>query len=83
VKRAVALHYDDREHDAPVVVSAGNGDLAARIERAAREHGIPIVQDVPLAHALHDLPVGEPIPEALYEAVAAVLTEFAGREAAS
>jgi type III secretion system FlhB-like substrate exporter len=82
VKRAIALHYDDRHDDAPVVVSAGRGDLAVRIERAAREHGVPIVRDVPLAEALIDLPVGESIPEALYEAVAALLTEFAGRDGA-
>jgi type III secretion system FlhB-like substrate exporter len=77
VKRAVALRYDEA-NDAPVVVSCGEGDLAARIERAALEHGVPIVRDVPLADALAELTVGEPIPEALYEAMAVILRELAG-----
>jgi flagellar biosynthesis protein len=76
VKRAVALRYQDSD-EAPVVVSVGAGDLAARIERAAIEYAVPIVRDVPLADALAELQVGEPIPEALYEAVAAILSELA------
>lgn len=75
MKRAVALRYQDSD-EAPVVVSAGEGELAARIERAALEYAVPIVRDVPLADALAELQVGEPIPEALYEAVAAILREL-------
>jgi len=63
VKRAVALRYGDAD-EAPVVVSSGEGDLALRIERSARDYGVPVVLDVPLA-------------EALFEAVAAVLRELA------
>lgn len=76
MKRAVALRYAGTD-EAPVVVSAGEGDLAARIERAALDYAVPIVRDVPLAEALAELRVGEPIPEALYEAVAAILRELA------
>jgi type III secretion system FlhB-like substrate exporter len=76
VKRAVALRYGEVD-EAPVVVSSGEGDLAARIERVALEHGIPVVRDVPLADALAELTIGDPIPEALYEAVAAILREIA------
>jgi type III secretion protein U len=61
--------------DAPVVVASGEGDLAARILRAAREYGVPVVQNVPLARALRELEVGDQIPEALYEAVAEILRE--------
>jgi len=77
VKRAVALSYEADLHDAPVVVSSGEGDLAERIERMARDHGIAVVRDLPLAEALSELQVGEPIPEALYQAVAAILSEIA------
>jgi len=70
---ACALKYKDDEDQAPVVVASGEGDLAERIVRAARDYGIPIVRDVPLAHALSELEVGEVIPEALYEAVAEIL----------
>ncbi len=77
MKRAVALAYEADLDDAPVVVSSGEGDLADRIERVARDHGIAIVRDLPLAEALSELRVGEPIPEALYQAVAAILGEIA------
>ncbi len=71
---ACALRYDEKGGDeAPVVVGSGEGDLAARIARAAEEWGIPVVRDVPLARALVELGVGEAIPEALYEAVAEIL----------
>jgi flagellar biosynthesis protein FlhB len=73
---ACALRYDDQEGDeAPVVVASGEGDLAARIVQAAREYGVPVVQDVPLARALVELQVGDVIPEVLYEAVAEILRE--------
>ncbi len=78
---ACALRYDDREGDsAPVVVASGEGELAERIVRAARDYGVPVVRDVPLARALLDLSVGEAIPEALYEAVAEVLREILEHE---
>jgi type III secretion protein U len=75
---ACALRYDEAGGDeAPVVVASGEGDLAARIAQAAREWGIPIVRDVPLARALLELGVGDAIPEALYEAIAEILRELA------
>lgn len=75
MRRAVALRYADTD-EAPVVVSSGEGVLAAMIERAAIHHGVPVVRDVPLAEALAELRVGDVIPEALYEAVAAILQEL-------
>jgi flagellar biosynthesis protein len=77
VKRAIALRYDEAVDEAPLVVSTGEGVLADRIERAARDYGVEIVRDVPLAEALSELRVGEPIPEALYESLAAILAEIA------
>ena len=59
------------------MLARGEGDLAARIVRAAHEHSVPVVRDVPLARALVELPVGYAIPESLYEAVAAVLLAVA------
>lgn len=73
---ACALRYDESEGDpAPVVVASGEGDFAARIVEAAREAGVPVVRDVPLARALLELEIGAAIPEALYEAVAEILRE--------
>lgn len=73
---ACALRYDEAEGDqAPVLVARGQGELARRIVEAARAYGVPVLRDVPLARALHELEIGEEIPEALYEAVALVLHE--------
>jgi flagellar biosynthesis protein FlhB len=73
---ACALRYDEAGgDDAPVVVASGEGELAARIVKAAHDYGVPVVRDVPLARALVELSVGDSIPEALYEAVAEILRE--------
>jgi type III secretion protein U len=73
---ACALRYDaEGGDDAPVVVATGEGDFAARIVEAARQAGVPVVRDVPLARALLELEVGDAIPEALYQAVAEILRE--------
>ncbi|MEM9071961.1 MAG: type III secretion system export apparatus subunit SctU [Myxococcota bacterium] len=70
---AVALRYEEGVTDAPEVIAQGQEHLARRMIEAAREAGVPIMRDVPLARALFELELGEAIPEALYEAVAAVL----------
>ncbi len=73
---AIALRYDDDEDEddrAPEVTAKGQDGLAKRMIDAAREAGVPIMRDVPLARALWDMEVGDEIPEALYEAVAAIL----------
>ncbi len=72
---ACALRYAGEEDDAPVIVASGEGEIAARILRAAHEYGVPVVQNVPLARALRELAVGDQIPEALYEAVAEILRD--------
>jgi type III secretion protein U len=84
---ACALRYEPGQgeeagDEAPVVVASGEGDLAARIVEAARAYGVPVVRDVPLARALLELPIGDAIPEVLYEAVAEILRDVAESEAA-
>jgi flagellar biosynthesis protein FlhB len=73
---ATALRYVEGEDDAPKVVATADGELAQRIQEAARAYGIPIIRDVPVARALAELEVGDTIPEALYEAVAEILREI-------
>jgi flagellar biosynthesis protein FlhB len=70
---ATALRYDEERDEAPRVVSRGRGDLARKIAEAARAYGVPVVQDVPIAHALDLLEIGDEIPESLYEAIAEIL----------
>lgn len=70
---ATALRYREGEDEAPLVLAKGAGSFAAQIIEAARAYNVPVLQDIPLARALHELEVGDQIPEALYEAVAEVL----------
>ena len=70
---AVALRYQ-RGQAAPEVVAKGTDALALKIRTIAREHGVPIVENPPLARAIHkQVEVGECIPGDLFEAVAEVL----------
>ncbi len=73
---AVALKYDhdDTIHPAPYVVAKGERLIAQRIKQVAIEHGIPVVEDKPLARALYKMcDVGQVIPGNLYRAVAELL----------
>ena len=70
---AVAVRYDREADAAPVVVAKGERLLAERIKQVARESGVPIYRDLSLARSLNELPEGDEIPEALYEAVAELL----------
>jgi flagellar biosynthetic protein FlhB len=70
---AVALRYEDTDA-APVVVAKGHDDLALAIRREARSHGIPILENRPLARTLDaDVEVGHPIRVEHFGAVAKVL----------
>jgi len=68
---AVALKYD--QVGAPKVVATGRGLVGERIIAAAREHGVPLTENAPLAQALSTLELETEIPEQLYVAVAEVL----------
>jgi flagellar biosynthetic protein FlhB len=71
---AVALEYKPEVMAAPVVVAKGRNLLAQKIKREARWHGIPIVENPPLAQALYRATdVGQTIPADLYTAVAEIL----------
>lgn len=70
---AVAIEYDRARHRAPRLVAKGMDHLAARIREIARENGVPLVANPPLARALHNLEVDTEIPEEFYKAVAGVI----------
>jgi flagellar biosynthesis protein FlhB len=70
---AVALRYDASK-GAPRVIAKGQGEIATKIRELALEHRVPMVQDVPLARALHaSCEVGAEISAEFYGAVAKVL----------
>jgi flagellar biosynthetic protein FlhB len=70
---AVALTYDSEKSSVPRLVAKGVDSLAARIRETGREHGVPIVENPPLARTLHQLPLGSPIPPELYKVVAELI----------
>ncbi|MHB0868166.1 MAG: flagellar biosynthesis protein FlhB [Chloroflexota bacterium] len=71
---AIALEYKPPRMQAPVVVAKGQNLVAERIKRVAKEHGVPVVENPPLARALHaSVEIGDAIPPAMYQAVAEVL----------
>jgi len=71
---AVALKYDAVSMPAPMVVAKGQDYLALRIRDVAREAGVPVLEEPPLARALHaSVQVGQYIPASLFHAVAEVL----------
>ncbi|MDR2630234.1 MAG: flagellar biosynthesis protein FlhB [Spirochaetaceae bacterium] len=73
---AVALEYH-QGREAPQVSAKGADEMAARIRAIARENGVPLVENKPLARALYaELEVGDFIPEQYYEAIAKILVEI-------
>jgi len=70
---AIALQYE-RGMDAPVCLAKGIDAVALKIREVAGEHGIPIVENPPLARALHaSVEIDEQIPTEHYKAVAEVI----------
>ncbi|MGY1660036.1 flagellar biosynthesis protein FlhB [Geodermatophilus sp. SYSU D00705] len=70
---AVALRYEP-ERGAPRVVAKGADELAAKLRERAAEARVPMVQDIPLARALHSsCELGQEVPTQLFTAVARVL----------
>ena len=71
---AIALKYDAEEMAAPRVIAKGAGFVAERIREIAKENGVPIVENKPLAQTLYKVvEIDEHIPVDLYRAVAEVL----------
>ena len=71
---AVALKYEAGKMAAPICVAKGIDALALKIREVAKEHDVPIVENPPLARALHAaVEVDEVIPQEHFKAVAQVI----------
>ena len=71
---AVALKYERGKDQAPVVLAKGENRFAQRIKALAAEHGVPMVENKPVARMLFALgKVGDTIPAELYQTVAEIL----------
>ena len=74
---AVALQYQRGSMSAPIVLAKGADHIAAQIRAKAREHGVPLVENKPLAQALFKTAeIGDAIPGPLFSAVAEVLAQL-------
>lgn len=70
---SIAIVYQRGEADAPVILAKGADAVAMRIREIAREHEVPLVENVPVARALYQVEIGQPIPEEMFKAVAEIL----------
>lgn len=71
---AVVLKYERGKDKAPVVLAKGENRFAQRLKALAAEHGVPTVENKPVARLLYSMgEVGEGIPPGLYQAVAEIL----------
>ena len=71
---AVALRYEAKTMEAPMLLAKGADHLAQKIIKIGRSYGIPVVRRPELARAIYGtVEPGHPIPQALYVAVAEVL----------
>jgi flagellar biosynthetic protein FlhB len=70
---AIALQYD-RGMNAPICVAKGTDLIARKIREVAEAHGIPVVENPPLARALHGtVEIDQEIPQEHYRAVAEII----------
>jgi flagellar biosynthesis protein FlhB len=70
---AVALQYE-RGMNAPVCVAKGADLIARKIREVAEAHDIPIIENPPLARALHGtVEIDQEIPQEHYRAVAEII----------
>lgn len=74
---AVALKYDRDTMDAPAVIAKGVDSMALRIREIARENGVEIIENRPLAQEMYArLEIGDIIPEDLFRAVSFIYAEL-------
>ncbi|MEM9809751.1 MAG: flagellar biosynthesis protein FlhB [Pseudomonadota bacterium] len=71
---AVALRYVPAENDAPVCIAKGRNLIALKMREIAKAHNVPVIENPPLARALHaGLEEDQPIPPQFFKAVAEVI----------
>lgn len=79
---AVALRYVREEGGAPLVLAKGKDLIALKIRELAEEHGVPVVENKPLARALYKaVEVDQMIPREFYKAVAEIILYLSQRQA--
>ncbi len=75
---AIAIEFDPMTMAVPTITAKGADEMAFRIRSLAKDSGVPIIENRPLARALYaDADVGDPVPEAYYEAISRILAHVA------
>ncbi len=75
---AIAIEFDPLTMAVPTITAKGADEMAFRIRQLAKNAGVPIVENRPLARALYsEADVGEAVPEAYYEAISKILAHIA------
>jgi flagellar biosynthetic protein FlhB len=73
---SVAVEYNRVTMAAPTVTAKGVDKIALKIRELARENGVPLVENRPLARILYqEVEIGDLIPESYYEVIAVILAE--------
>jgi len=76
---AIALSYKPGEKmAAPKILAKGADRIALKIKEIAAKHGIPMVENKPLAQNLYKLEIGQEVPPKFYQAVAEILAYVYG-----
>lgn len=71
-KTAAALKYDNK-YNVPIVTAIGFGQIAERIVKEAKKNDVHIIENKELMKNLSKVPIGQSIPEELYEPVAEII----------
>jgi flagellar biosynthetic protein FlhB len=73
---AIGLKYVAQDMPAPRIVGKGAGFVAQKIKDVAKRHGVPLIENKPLAQALfYVVKVGDYVPEKFYLIVAELLAQ--------
>ncbi|HCW74027.1 MAG TPA: flagellar biosynthesis protein FlhB [Clostridiaceae bacterium] len=71
---AIALRYEQGKDEAPVVMAKGLDYMAMKIREKAKEEGIPIIENKPLARSMYyKVEPGSSVPVEMYQAIAEIL----------
>ena len=73
-KYAVALGYDAQQHNAPIVLAKGQGQIAEKIIQIAIDNNIEIRQDEDLLQILKAVDINDEIPIEAFAAVAEIIS---------
>jgi len=71
---SIAIQYEQETMDTPLIVAKGADNVALKIREIAKEHNIPLYEDVPLARAMYDkVEPGDSVPQEFFAAVAEII----------